>query len=456
MRVFKIIILFLLCSGVSAAYGQYTTKKIHDLKGITDSSGTVHLFYRIFELGEPSDNHPRTDQNHIYHLNTQSEVESFFLRDEFSVITFTNGDQRYSETRVLDYAFPTKDQTEYIYSTLGCRTDCVSSVMTHDSVNLFHRLSTTAPRLVRHPDKKDTVYLAYNNETRIVEKNKEGWRKDIATVDSITLPYHLISVHPNRDSLFIGIKDHNLIKSDGSDNYAVVDTTRRWDEDTRAYYGGSSNVMYLQSKDKREHQTILTTDIYRSAKSGDRGSWKKIYGDSSYVAFESNPAQNRIFIGDGKQLLVSNDHGEEFTNVNTFKYPITSLYQPDNRNLELYVRTKFSIWKLVDGKKTKLLKKVTTNLEDDTSIPSKIELMQNYPNPFNPSTNIRFSLSQAEQVTVNVYNTIGQRIETLINRQMTAGSHSVTFNAEGLPSGVYIYRLEAGKYSESQKMLLVK
>jgi len=99
----------------------------------------------------------------------------------------------------------------------------------------------------------------------------------------------------------------------------------------------------------------------------------------------------------------------------------------------------------------------STNIADPVgNVPEKFQLKQNYPNPFNPSTIIRFSLPQSEQVSINVYNTIGQKIETLVNRQMTAGFHSVTFNAEGLPSGVYIYRLKAGEYSESRKMLLVK
>jgi len=99
---------------------------------------------------------------------------------------------------------------------------------------------------------------------------------------------------------------------------------------------------------------------------------------------------------------------------------------------------------------------ITSIDSDKRSLPSSISLKQNYPNPFNPSTNIRFTLPQVEQVTINVYNSIGQKIETLVSRQMAAGSHSVTFDAEGLPSGVYIYRLKAGEYRESRKMLLVK
>lgn len=103
------------------------------------------------------------------------------------------------------------------------------------------------------------------------------------------------------------------------------------------------------------------------------------------------------------------------------------------------------------------------NLMNETAIsesrqdqPDSFVLSQNYPNPFNPTTNIRFSLPRAVQVTVNVYNTIGQRIRTLVNRKMKAGSHSVMFNAGDLPSGVYIYRLKANGVSKSRKMLLLK
>ncbi len=97
-----------------------------------------------------------------------------------------------------------------------------------------------------------------------------------------------------------------------------------------------------------------------------------------------------------------------------------------------------------------------TSIRTPGDAPDTYQLKANYPNPFNPSTKIQFSLPEATEVQLTLYNTIGKKIETLTNRHMTAGSHSVTFNAVGLPSGVYIYRLKAGEYSESRKMILVK
>lgn len=86
----------------------------------------------------------------------------------------------------------------------------------------------------------------------------------------------------------------------------------------------------------------------------------------------------------------------------------------------------------------------------------EFNLCQNYPNPFNPSTTINYNLPEASKATIKVYNVLGEEIMTLINGYMTAGNHSVTFNASKLASGVYMYRLNAGSYSQTKKMVLTK
>lgn len=83
-------------------------------------------------------------------------------------------------------------------------------------------------------------------------------------------------------------------------------------------------------------------------------------------------------------------------------------------------------------------------------------LSRNYPNPFNPSTEIRYSVPERSLVTMEIYNALGQKIMTLVNGTKEAGSYTVTFNADNLPSGVYMYRLSTGKFSETKKMILEK
>ena len=88
--------------------------------------------------------------------------------------------------------------------------------------------------------------------------------------------------------------------------------------------------------------------------------------------------------------------------------------------------------------------------------PLTYSLDQNYPNPFNPSTQIKFSLPEAAKVTLKVYNVLGQEVATLLNEVRPAGSYVSLFEANNLATGVYFYRLEAGKFSQVKKMLLLK
>jgi hypothetical protein len=97
-----------------------------------------------------------------------------------------------------------------------------------------------------------------------------------------------------------------------------------------------------------------------------------------------------------------------------------------------------------------------TSVVVDQLIPVEFRLDQNYPNPFNPSTTIRYGLPNRSQVTLTVFNTLGQQVATLVNGEQEAGYHEVRFDAGGLSSGVYFYRLQAGNFVETRKLLLVR
>lgn len=94
--------------------------------------------------------------------------------------------------------------------------------------------------------------------------------------------------------------------------------------------------------------------------------------------------------------------------------------------------------------------------EVETAMPSDFKLFQNYPNPFNPTTTIRFLLPKPSHVTLKIYNIFGQNIETIINEEWPAGNYEVVWNAERLTSGIYLCRLEAGKFVEMKKLILQK
>lgn len=103
-----------------------------------------------------------------------------------------------------------------------------------------------------------------------------------------------------------------------------------------------------------------------------------------------------------------------------------------------------------------------TSIDDtQTSIISEYNLQQNYPNPFNPSTIIPFELTKSEIVNLSIFNSLGQKIRSLVNENYPAGLHQISWNGQNdigqtVPAGIYYYKIQAGEFSATRKMLLVK
>jgi len=99
---------------------------------------------------------------------------------------------------------------------------------------------------------------------------------------------------------------------------------------------------------------------------------------------------------------------------------------------------------------------VEDELNTENILPDEYALEQNYPNPFNPTTKIKYSIPQSSKVVIKVYDVLGNEITTLVNEEKPIGSYELTWYAEGLPSGIYFYRLQAGSFIETKKMILMK
>lgn len=107
-------------------------------------------------------------------------------------------------------------------------------------------------------------------------------------------------------------------------------------------------------------------------------------------------------------------------------------------------------WFMFDGQQA-------TGIEDSNQeLPKEFVLHNNYPNPFNPSTQVSFEIPNNEHITLEVYDVLGRKVASIVNKSLTAGKHSFTFNADGLPSGLYITRLSSGSKTFSKKMMLIK
>ena len=93
---------------------------------------------------------------------------------------------------------------------------------------------------------------------------------------------------------------------------------------------------------------------------------------------------------------------------------------------------------------------------DSSNLPDKFDISQNYPNPFNPSTTIKFQVPSSGIVSLKVYDVLGKEVATLVNEEKPAGSYEINFNASQLSSGIYFYKIQAGSFIQTKKMILLK
>ena len=113
--------------------------------------------------------------------------------------------------------------------------------------------------------------------------------------------------------------------------------------------------------------------------------------------------------------------------------------------------TSFSLWAIRDTLDT-----LATTIDSDIGVPSSFALLQNYPNPFNPATTIQFSIANPQFTILRVYDVLGHEVATLVNEEMQPGSYEVTWDARGMSSGVYFYRLQTSNSADTKKLLLLR
>lgn len=176
---------------------------------------------------------------------------------------------------------------------------------------------------------------------------------------------------------------------------------------------------------------------------------------------------NRMIIWGGYNSgsSICYNNGAMYDPVNNSWSPVTTTSAPSARQYQTTVWTgsKMIVW---GGAGTDLNAPVKTGgifgdslvaiSGNENEIPNDYELSQNYPNPFNPNTNIDFRIPDAEFVTLDVINSLGEKVAQVINEQKQPGAYSVVFDGSDLSSGVYFYKLTAGKFTQTRKMIIVK
>ena len=174
--------------------------------------------------------------------------------------------------------------------------------------------------------------------------------------------------------------------------------------------------------------------------------------DSMPDADKYNPDVDRNGVVDVDDLIIVSDHlGESYKEANATEKlsPIAEL-----RRAYYLINAAPGSSHDIERFKAHLMRLIT--MERAKSPPVISQLLSNYPNPFNPDTKITFSLPEASKVTVAVYNILGQVVDVLVDQEIGPGHHSVTWNAGELSSGIYFYRIVAGNFTETKRIVLLK
>ena len=145
---------------------------------------------------------------------------------------------------------------------------------------------------------------------------------------------------------------------------------------------------------------------------------------------------------------------------NKLKIKFVTIYPPGGQNINASVILDWYITSSNGGATWEAIiddfERTLVGMEPQNETVKEFKLKQNYPNPFNPLTNIEFWIQKPELVTLTVYDALGKEIEVLVNEEMEAGSYKIAWNANKFSSGTYLYRLTAGDYTDTKKMILIR
>jgi len=349
------------------------------------------------------------------------------------------------------------------------------------------------PDQIWYSDSSSGIDLIAANETLLIINEKGNHNSDINILDISfpTSPEHLSDYQANAKPVAIEIIGNYIYLNGNDGQIEIVDVANP-----------ENPIFHTQIDFIRNAQNIHLQDNYAFIACGNDGmkildisdpSNPLLAGDfnRSYMNINAIGVKNTIAYlanGDESVIIVNIADLQNIIPVNEleFGYPVTRLAVIDDYLfckagydglylyslqdpltpilLELYqtpynageILEKDGYFILNDYKSIIILQPTLTGIEHIAEIPMQFSLSPNYPNPFNASTTIKYSLPQPADVQITIYNILGQQIASLVNSPLPAGNHSITWSAGDLPSGMYFYKITAGEYEKSAKMILLK
>lgn len=256
----------------------------------------------------------------------------------------------------------------------------------------------------------------------------------------------------------LAVSGTNIVAGDEKGIFLSTDNGTSWNAILNGWNGPwGYNVRALAVSGGNLYAGVDANDgsnsIYRSTDNGE--TWTILSGSpSGTTTYAFAVSGTNVFAGGDGGVDVSTDNGATWTMASTSEFPTTIISALVVSGTNLYAGT--AIDPPIGVFRRPLSQMITAVEEEGSAMPASFSLSQNYPNPFNPTTTIRYNVPQRSEVRLAVYDVLGRCVETLVNAEKLPGHYEVTFDASSLPSGVYLYRLQAGNFTETKKLVLVK
>ena len=296
--------------------------------------------------------------------------------------------------------------------------------------------------------KNDFFPLGIGNKYKYEYSSHEDIYLDLVTIestkiDSGNVTFMIVSLSEN-DSLrnWVAVEIDSLHQK--NIQYIGLDTSfNRMYDTTYGYYNEA--FLFNIKENKTDSSKLLSnsyTEIWQSPiilqgssnSLADTNGFIYRYSVNPNLKIISNSFYQIAYSYDS--LVFKKDVGLEYAYSYIYKGPNTPYYY---------------VWR------AKLLNQTITAVSKSEKSISDYSLNQNYPNPFNPSTTINYSIPKSSMVSIKVYDVIGREVATLVNEYKSAGNYSVQFNASSkFPSGVYFFRMQAGSFVQTKKLILIK
>jgi photosystem II stability/assembly factor-like uncharacterized protein len=295
-----------------------------------------------------------------------------------------------------------------------------------------------------------TFYFAPDNGGFYRSVDNGATFTEISNNFAFRSPCDIIVMHDSSKVLFVadGITGSGLAKVFKSVNGGV-----NW---TDVYTATSSEIPSMANT-VFDQSLVWTTEwsgsnINRSTNYGDNFSVHHSNGFSGWGSDICHEDPTMLITGSwGASATLSFNGGSNWTNISSgLSGHGGGIMIPDRGYILCHQGS--NVYKL------NVIYSVVTGVSENniSAIPSDFMLSQNYPNPFNPSTKISFSIPNSSNVALKVYNELGAEVASLIDGYRKAGSYEVNFDASGLSSGIYFYKIQTGSFSETKKMMLIK